>query len=321
MKSLRMAPKSVGLNMKTEPFYLYDERGIRASARALLRAFDWARGFKEYFALKATPNPYILKLLRAEGCGADCSSYAELLLAERTGISGHEILVSLLINFLGTICHCQLLSFVLESPHVISLNTYEDKMATSTLLAVEDSVLIVIDVQSSFLRKLPPTDHHLMLQRICWLIGVANWLRIPIIATAEDIPREGSVAPEIAAVLPPNTPIYNKMVFDLAAESAIRAAVAETGRKTAVLVGLETDVCVAQSALGLLARGYQVVVVANASAAPGRAHSFGIDRAERAGALIVGVKNLFYEWVRTVEQARRFRRECAELGQLEGIQL
>ena len=194
-------------------------------------------------------------------------------------------------------------------------------MATSTLLAVEDSVLIVIDVQSSFLRKLPLSDHQLLLQRICWLIGVANWLDIPIIATAEDIPREGSVAAEIAAVLPVDTPIYNKMVFNLAADPAICTAVAQTSRKTAVLVGLETDVCVAQSALGLLGHGYQVVVVADASAAPGIAHSFGIDRAERAGALIVGVKNLFYEWVRTVEQARRFRRECAELGQPEGMQL
>jgi diaminopimelate decarboxylase len=74
------------------PFYLYDERGIRASARALRRAFDWAPGFKEYFAVKATPNPYILAILRAEGFGADCSSYPELLLAERAGIVGEEIM-------------------------------------------------------------------------------------------------------------------------------------------------------------------------------------------------------------------------------------
>src|SRR5215510_2233606 len=74
------------------PFYLYDERGIRASACSLQRAFDWAPAFKEYFAVKATPNPYILSILRAEGCGADCSSYAELLLAERVGITGEGIM-------------------------------------------------------------------------------------------------------------------------------------------------------------------------------------------------------------------------------------
>jgi diaminopimelate decarboxylase len=74
------------------PFYLYDERSIRDSARALRQAFDWAPGFKEYFAVKATPNPYVLTILRAEGFGADCSSSPELLLAERAGIVGEEIM-------------------------------------------------------------------------------------------------------------------------------------------------------------------------------------------------------------------------------------
>ena len=63
------------------PFYLYDERGIRANARALRQAFGWAEGFKEYFAVKALPNPFILKILHAEDFGADCSSLPELLLA------------------------------------------------------------------------------------------------------------------------------------------------------------------------------------------------------------------------------------------------
>ncbi|HVK55647.1 MAG TPA: diaminopimelate decarboxylase [Burkholderiales bacterium] len=74
------------------PFHLYDEKGVRAGARALRQAFEWAPGFKEYFAVKATPNPYILTLLRAEGFGADASSYAELLLAEKTGIVDEEIM-------------------------------------------------------------------------------------------------------------------------------------------------------------------------------------------------------------------------------------
>jgi diaminopimelate decarboxylase len=73
------------------PFYIYDEAGMRASARALLAAFGWA-DFKEFFAVKAAPNPFILKILRSEGLGADCSSLAELLLAERAGIVGEEIM-------------------------------------------------------------------------------------------------------------------------------------------------------------------------------------------------------------------------------------
>jgi diaminopimelate decarboxylase len=74
------------------PFYLYDEHAIRANARTLGRAFAWAAGFQEYFAVKATPNPFILKILRSEGLGADCSSLPELLLAERAGIVGDSIM-------------------------------------------------------------------------------------------------------------------------------------------------------------------------------------------------------------------------------------
>src|SRR5690349_5416804 len=76
------------------PIYIYDERGLRASARALRAAFGWADGFMEYFAVKATPNPFILKLLASEGLGADCSSLPELLLAERAGLPGSAIMFS-----------------------------------------------------------------------------------------------------------------------------------------------------------------------------------------------------------------------------------
>ena len=76
------------------PFHLYDEAGIRANARALKQAFSWNKGFKEYFAVKATPNPYILKLLHEEGCGCDCATYTELLLAEAVGITGHDVMFS-----------------------------------------------------------------------------------------------------------------------------------------------------------------------------------------------------------------------------------
>ena len=76
------------------PFHIYDEAGIRRNARALKAAFAWNKGFREYFAVKATPNPYILKLLHEEGCGCDCSSYTELLLAEAIGLKGEDIMFS-----------------------------------------------------------------------------------------------------------------------------------------------------------------------------------------------------------------------------------
>ena len=76
------------------PFHLYDEAGIRANARALKAAFAWNPGFKEYFAVKATPNPYIIQILKEEGCGCDCASYTELLLAEAVGVTGHDVMFS-----------------------------------------------------------------------------------------------------------------------------------------------------------------------------------------------------------------------------------
>jgi len=76
------------------PFYLYDEQGIRENARALNRAFAWNPGFKEYFAVKATPNPRILKILHEEGCGTDCSSLTELIMSDRCGFKGGEIMFS-----------------------------------------------------------------------------------------------------------------------------------------------------------------------------------------------------------------------------------
>lgn len=76
------------------PFYLYDEAGIRKTARLVNQAFAWNKGFKEYFAVKATPNPTILKILREEGCGADCSSYTELIMADTVGFKNDEIMFS-----------------------------------------------------------------------------------------------------------------------------------------------------------------------------------------------------------------------------------
>ncbi|MFP4012459.1 MAG: diaminopimelate decarboxylase [Chitinispirillaceae bacterium] len=74
------------------PFHLYDEKGIRENARKLKKAFSWAPGFTEYFAVKATPNPYIMSIFRQEGIGADCSSMAELELSRKCGIVGEKIM-------------------------------------------------------------------------------------------------------------------------------------------------------------------------------------------------------------------------------------
>jgi len=95
-KSLPFSQKQLEdiLKIHPTPFYIYDEKGIRDNTRKFLKAFSWNKGFKEYYAVKANPNPFIIKILHTEGCGTDCSSFPELIISERLGISGEEILLT-----------------------------------------------------------------------------------------------------------------------------------------------------------------------------------------------------------------------------------
>jgi len=190
-------------------------------------------------------------------------------------------------------------------------------MSKSYLLEIIDSLLIAIDIQASFVEKEAGNGNRSLLLRMCWVIKVANWLKVPLVVTAEDIPNNGSVSNEVAELLPPDTKIYNKMTFGLAAQADILEAVQQTGRKTAVLIGYETDVCITHSALGLLDLGYRVAVVADATGSPGDAHQIGLERIRDAGGIIVSAKSLYYEWVRTVEKAMEF--ESLGIETPEGI--
>lgn len=76
------------------PFHLYDEKGIRENVKELYEAFSWNKGYREYFAVKATPNPFLIKILNEYGCGTDCSSMTELMLSEAIGVQGHSIMFS-----------------------------------------------------------------------------------------------------------------------------------------------------------------------------------------------------------------------------------
>lgn len=190
-------------------------------------------------------------------------------------------------------------------------------MINSSLIEVNDSMLIVIDIQCSFIKKESKNDHNPLLQRMCWVIKVANCLGVPLIVTAEDIFHTGNISDKVAEILPSDTKIYNKMTFGLAAQPDILEAVRQTQRKNAVLIGYETDVCVAHSALGLMDLGYRVVVVADATGSPGDAHQIGIKRIRHAGGIILSAKSLYYEWVRTVAKALAFEESGIETP--EGI--
>ena len=76
------------------PFHIYDEKGIRENAKAVKEAFAWNKGFKEYFAVKATPNPFLMSILHEYGFGCDCSSLTELMLSDAAGIRGEDVMFS-----------------------------------------------------------------------------------------------------------------------------------------------------------------------------------------------------------------------------------
>ncbi len=190
----------------------------------------------------------------------------------------------------------------------------------SRLLERHDSLLVVVDAQPGF-HRIPDERVPDILGRIAWLVAVAAALDVPIVVTEEDAERNGSTAPAITALLKSGTPVLAKPVFGLADDPKILAAVEATGRRTAVLVGMETDVCVAQSALGLLDRGLRVVVVSDATYSPGAMHDHGLRRIADAGGTVSHTKGVYYEWVRTLDTARAFERAHPDLAEPPGFGL
>src|SRR5947209_3567062 len=121
------------------------------------------------------------------------------------------------------------------------------------------------------------------LERAAWLVALAARLAIPVVVTEEEPERNGATEPLIAERLPPGTPVLRKETFGLAGSPDVLAAVRHTGRGTAVVVGCETDVCVAQSAIGLSEQGFACVVVEDAAFSPGEMHTRGLERIAAAG--------------------------------------
>ncbi len=195
-------------------------------------------------------------------------------------------------------------------------------MPDSLLIDVDDSVLVLVDIQESFLGKLPEAESAILLERICWLIGVARWARVPQVVMAEDVSSNGPVHPAVSGALEPGTLVHDKMPFDLAADGSILQVVRDSKRNTAILVGLETDVCICQSALGLLEQDFRVAVVADAVGSPGPDHAYGLQRMRAAGVVVVGLKGLFYEWMRTVPRSEQFHADCDKTLPLpQGVRL
>jgi nicotinamidase-related amidase len=188
------------------------------------------------------------------------------------------------------------------------------------LIDPDGCLLLVIDTQPGFVERVTGPTADGLIERIGFLARSARFCGIPIIATVESPEDWGGLHPGLVEAVG-DAPVIRKEVFGLADDPLVWPAVAAARRGTAVLVGLETDVCVAQSALGLLDRGLRVVVVEDAVGSPGNAHGAGLDRMRRAGAIPVVVKQLHYEWMRTVDRSRAFTAAHPDLADPPGVSL
>ena len=141
-----------------------------------------------------------------------------------------------------------------------------------------------------------------VLKKAVWLIHLAQYLNIPVVAMAEDIKRSGNLSETVLKALPEAITIHNKNVFGLGGHPEIMADIKNSDRQTAVLIGMETDVCVAHSAFHLIENGYQVVVIKDAVATTSEADTqVGLTRMRDAGVAISSAKGIYYEWLRSVE--------------------
>jgi nicotinamidase-related amidase len=194
-----------------------------------------------------------------------------------------------------------------------------------SLIRREDSVLLVIDAQEGFYgddrSDVDREAFGLALARMAWVTGLARMLEIPVVVTEEDPATNGPTAPRVSARLPPGAPVLVKPVFAAGDNPPILAALGAVERHTIVAVGLETDVCVAHSAISLMERGYHVAAVSDALFSPGGAHANGLARLRAEGVQLLSAKELFYDWARTLADVRALVRASPDLESPPGFSL
>ena len=193
------------------------------------------------------------------------------------------------------------------------------------LIAREDSLLVVVDLQPrSWGDRLDADDLRRAREvaaRAAWLAGAASALGVPAVITEEEPEQNGHTDTAVLAALRPRAPVFTKPVFGLADCPGIMAAIGSTGRRTAVLAGYETDVCVTHSAVGLKEAGYRVVVAEDAVYSPFGAQVPGMARLRDLGLELVHCKGIYYDWIRTVTAARAFHDANPQLAEPPGFSL
>ena len=192
-------------------------------------------------------------------------------------------------------------------------------------LDIDDSLLLVIDAQDGFYPQsradVDQAAKNAALARAGWVCGVAVALSVPVIVMEEDPARNGRTAEQVSRWLPGGAPVFTKTVFGAFGNPDIADAVAATGRGTIVIVGMETDVCVAHTAIGAAERGLRPVIVHDAVFSAGDGHGNGIARLAVEGIERLSAKELYYDWLRDLPSVRAFDAAHPQLATPPGFSL
>jgi nicotinamidase-related amidase len=187
------------------------------------------------------------------------------------------------------------------------------------------SLLLLVDVQDGFYGPerddVDRAEFGRVVDVCAWVAGVAAALGVPTVATEEDAAKNGPTAERVAARLGDGAAVLAKPVFAAGDNPPILAAIERHAPRVVVLAGLETDVCVAHSALSLRERGHRVAAVADAVFSPGAAHAHGLARLRAHGVELLSAKELFYDWTRTLADARGTLAAHPELRRPPGFAL
>lgn len=192
-------------------------------------------------------------------------------------------------------------------------------------LDADDCVLVVIDAQPGFYgpsRDDVDRDRFASaLARAAWVAGMATALDVPVVLTEEDAATNGTTAAPIRVAVRDDSLVLVKTVFGADANPDIDDAVRRHGSGAVVLVGLETDVCVAHSAIGWRASGLRTVVVHDAVYSAGDGHANGLARLRSEGVELLSAKELYYEWLRDLPSVRAFDAAHPDLATPPGFSL
>lgn len=162
------------------------------------------------------------------------------------------------------------------------------------LLHVDDTILVVVDMQEPFLQVMHERER--LIRNVSILIKGAKVMRLPIIGTTQNRKALGSVIPEISELFSPLRPPFDKLVFNCNADTAFASEVNRSGRKQIIICGLETHICVSQTALSLVASGYQVHVASDAVSSRNTDNwRIGLEKVRQGGGLITSVETALFE--------------------------